>query len=592
MTRHALLKSLLLLLLVTCSFNSDAIGQQVVSEGNVTINEQPAPADFGPQAFVSEIQIGGPLLFFNGSASGRVTVSGGGFLEANFIGIGSDQATGVFEARGIGTSVTSQNIGLFSGSFSVTEGASVDGLALSTSFNSPFAPTINVSGLGSQLTLDSAFLGRGTLNISDAATFSLNSLDLGNNEFPAGVARLNLTNGGQAVIGDIDFGLDSPARNEIVIDDSSFLQVFSFFPIQGNNTLNLEGGLLVANQDFVISDSGELRGYGDVIGQIQLEGSPLDDQRLTVTADQTLRTSEIINFTGQITNFGTLDAGNNVIQNAFNGRYLGENSTIRASILTNEGTFNLTQGRNFVEANLENFGDFNISGGASVIFTDEVFNNGVVHTEDGSTSTLLGRLCGSGVFEGEGDVTILGEFAPGNSPGLVSFESDLAFGAGATTEIELAGTLRSTAMQTSALDRFDAFDVGGTLTLGGELEIALLDGFDIELGQEFVIADVDDALVGQFNGLDEGAMVGNFGGTDLFISYVAGDGNDVALFTAAASEIFLGDANQDGVVDFSDIPAFIAILLAGDFLEEADVNQDDVVDFADIPPFIEILIGG
>jgi len=365
-----------------------------------------------------------------------------------------------------------------------------------------------------------------------------------------------------------------------------FLQVFSSFLIEGNNTVTLEGGLLVGNQ-IVLSRSGELRGYGDVIGQIQLEGSPLDDQRLTVTADQTLRTSEIINFTGQITNFGTLDAGSNLIQN--NGRYRGENSTIRAGTLFNNGTINLTNGRNFVEANLDNIGDFNISGGASVIFTDEVFNSGVVHTEAGSTSTLLGRLCGSGVFEGEGDVIILGEFAPGNSPGLVSFESDLALGAGATTEIELGGTLRSTAMQPSSDGRFDAIDVGGTLTLEGELEIRLQNGFGIEPGQEFVIADVDDSLIGQFRDLDEGAMVGNFGGTELFISYVAGDGNDVALFTAAAPQFILGDANQDGVADFSDIPAFIAILSAGDFLDEADVNQDGTVDFSDIPRFVEIL---
>ena len=53
----------------------------------------------------------------------------------------------------------------------------------------------------------------------------------------------------------------------------------------------------------------------------------------------------------------------------------------------------------------------------------------------------------------------------------------------------------------------------------------------------------------------------------------------------------LGDANRDGVVDFSDIQSFIGILSAGDFLEEADVNQDDAVDFGDIPPFIEILSG-
>ena len=51
----------------------------------------------------------------------------------------------------------------------------------------------------------------------------------------------------------------------------------------------------------------------------------------------------------------------------------------------------------------------------------------------------------------------------------------------------------------------------------------------------------------------------------------------------------LGDCNQDGEVNFEDIPAFITILQAGAFLAEADVNQDDEVTFSDIPAFIAIL---
>jgi len=53
----------------------------------------------------------------------------------------------------------------------------------------------------------------------------------------------------------------------------------------------------------------------------------------------------------------------------------------------------------------------------------------------------------------------------------------------------------------------------------------------------------------------------------------------------------LGDCNQDGVVNFSDIPAFIAILQAGDFLEQADINLDGEVNFSDIPRFITVLQG-
>ncbi len=54
--------------------------------------------------------------------------------------------------------------------------------------------------------------------------------------------------------------------------------------------------------------------------------------------------------------------------------------------------------------------------------------------------------------------------------------------------------------------------------------------------------------------------------------------------------IYLGDCNLNDVVDFSDIPAFISILMSGGFLEQADCNQDGAVNFSDIPAFIEILI--
>ncbi len=52
----------------------------------------------------------------------------------------------------------------------------------------------------------------------------------------------------------------------------------------------------------------------------------------------------------------------------------------------------------------------------------------------------------------------------------------------------------------------------------------------------------------------------------------------------------LGDVNLDGMVDFSDIPAFITLLQSGIYQAEADINFDGVVDFSDIPPFINVLI--
>ena len=51
----------------------------------------------------------------------------------------------------------------------------------------------------------------------------------------------------------------------------------------------------------------------------------------------------------------------------------------------------------------------------------------------------------------------------------------------------------------------------------------------------------------------------------------------------------LGDADQNDEVNFFDITAFISILQAGDFLEEADLNRDGVCDFFDISPFVDAL---
>ena len=70
---------------------------------------------------------------------------------------------------------------------------------------------------------------------------------------------------------------------------------------------------------------------------------------------------------------------------------------------------------------------------------------------------------------------------------------------------------------------------------------------------------------------------------NLFV--VSLDGNVFRLNSAN----MLGDVNLDGAIDFSDIPAFIAVLSSGNFQAEADCDLSGEVDFSDIPAFIEIL---
>ncbi len=71
---------------------------------------------------------------------------------------------------------------------------------------------------------------------------------------------------------------------------------------------------------------------------------------------------------------------------------------------------------------------------------------------------------------------------------------------------------------------------------------------------------------------------------------IFGDTVDIGAYEFGSSTFLLGDVNQDGVINFSDIPSFITVLQSGVYLDEADINGDGIVDFSDIPFFIELLI--
>jgi hypothetical protein len=83
----------------------------------------------------------------------------------------------------------------------------------------------------------------------------------------------------------------------------------------------------------------------------------------------------------------------------------------------------------------------------------------------------------------------------------------------------------------------DFIEVTGDLIInGGTLEVSLIDDFKLQRGQEFIIAKVDGELIGQYDGLSEGALVGHFDSIygnkiGLNITYTAGNGNDIALYT-------------------------------------------------------------
>ena len=94
-----------------------------------------------------------------------------------------------------------------------------------------------------------------------------------------------------------------------------------------------------------------------------------------------------------------------------------------------------------------------------------------------------------------------------------------------------------------------------------------------------------------FNGdVDDGIPNSVLIEAGLQSEFASGNAVDVVFQRVSIlPELLLGDCDQDGDVDFADIPAFIQILQSGSFLDEADCNRDGVVDFSDIPAFIAIL---
>jgi hypothetical protein len=195
-----------------------------------------------------------------------------------------------------------------------------------------------------------------------------------------------------------------------------------------------------------------------------------------------------------------------------------------------------------------------------------------------STAVILGEFSGLGGFIGGGDMFALGDLRPGASPASVLMDGNVFLGSTTDTFIELSG-LR--------IGEFDQMVVTGDLFLGGDLFVELLGDFALGYNMQFEIVDVRGVLSGQFTGTGEGDLVGNYGGHDLFVSYVGGDGNNVALFTKGIA----GDVNLDGNANGLDVDPFVNVLLSGAYQAGADINQDGEVNGLDVDPFVAAVLG-
>ncbi len=538
------------------------IGSSSSSSGLLTVHGQDSQWNSGFGIDVGEV------------GAGTINIEAGATVNARdfAVGLGSN-ATGTATVTGPGSQLhvsNTLNTGTFgTGTLNIEAGGLVvsDNSAISAGGGS--TGTVRVSGADSQWNsggLKVGGVGDGILEISDGGVVNSGNSILAFRDFGSFVssAVVNVTGAGSAwnVSGFLRVGDEAQASMDIQSD--ALVTVTGSTSINSLSAVNLSGGRFefgTSSYDSftrINATGGSLAGAVNVSGVNDLASLGALQNPATVLTDVAARNSgllhgsailssaldnqsigELRTLTGQwarfegagntnsgeINNFGGLVDFGKDMTNTSSGFIGGRGQFVADGGWTNEGVMAFSGTTDILGDVINNGGGQIVtSGGTTTTFFDDVLHNGTeIRTSAGSSTVIFGEASGAGAYTGAGTVFFEGDLRPGNSPDIVSFEGDVVMGTGAHSFFELAGTDGGL---------FDQMLVAGDLFLDGTLSVDLIDGFLLGASQQFVIADVGGQLSGQFAGLGEGDLVGNFGGRDLFISYAAGSGQGVTLFSA------------------------------------------------------------
>ncbi len=255
----------------------------------------------------------------------------------------------------------------------------------------------------------------------------------------------------------------------------------------GVATLDLAGGDVTSAERITVESTGRIAGSGELQAPILTNFGNLSvgrGQAMTVaSAAESIGTIDVIG--------GSFEATGQLF-NADGGSVLGVDAQIGAGSVLNRGHMQFV-GDTTVAGGVNNRGGEIATVAGTTTYTGDVRNDGLITTGFGDTSRFLAGLGGTGSFAGPGTVEVLGSLSPGASPGLLAFDGDLVLGPGSVTLMELGGTVRGLG--------YDAIDVGGTATLGGLLQVVLIDGFVSEVGDRFELVRAQ-AFAGGFDGID------------------------------------------------------------------------------------------
>ena len=408
--------------------------------------------------------------------SGTLSISGGGLVSV----------AGVLQQGGLGT------VNLNSGGTLKIGG--LDAAALANNGNLVF-------NNGTAGTSTAAISGTGTLTKQGVGTLTLSASSsyTGDTTISGGLVALGNANGfGNSSVrvtsGSISGNL---INNKTVIFQGSDASTYSA-SMSGTGTLAKAGaGTLTLNGTSSFSGDTSLNaGVLAVGGTSALGSGPLAlnggtlkaavgggslANAVSLNANTTIAGSDALTIGGAVTlnGFNTL-AFTNTARTTISGR-IGE-STPSILIKQGGGELELTGANTYTGGTFIQSGTVRINNS-----TGSAFGVGAVTVASGATLTGAGSISGA--------VQMNGTWAPGNSPGFVTVDSNVVLNG--ILDMELGGLLRATS-GTGGSGYYDAINVTNALTLGGTLNVVLYDTFVPTYGDTFTL-------------LQAGAISGDFG---------------------------------------------------------------------------------
>ena len=479
-----------------------ATGSAITNNGNLTINRSNAVAqgtNFSGSAIsgtgsFTQAGTGATTLNAANTYTGTTTVSAGSLIAGAAAPSGSAGAFGnASSAVTLGDAATTTNN---SSASLLTGGAFTIGRAV-TIANQATSGTYTIGGNTDN---NSTFSGLITTNqsfkVSQVATTSTNTLSLtgGITGGNAGAKTITFNNAGAVSV-----------SGTAISDGSGVLGVAQTGA--GTTTLSVansySGGTAVSAGTLALSGAGTL-GSGSLTvsgGTADLGGATITNALGALTGGGAVNNGTITNNSGtydvQNGTVGAVLAGSNgLTKSTASTVTLNSANTYSGNTVISSGTLALGSSGSVASATIQNNATFNVSavtGGFSVA--------------SGQT------LKGTGTVIGGTTIASGGTLAPGNSPGVMTFNDALTLSG--TTAMEANGTGRGTS--------YDGIDTGtGLLTYGGTMTVTFGSTF-LTGGESFDLFSIG-----------AGGSSGSFSSVSIAGSYIAGLTNTAGVWTGSA----------------------------------------------------------